>query len=69
MKLLRACIAEMIGLFVEDGFLAVATLVWVGAITIILKGLTAPPLLAGTALLAGCISILLVSVWRARGAR
>jgi hypothetical protein len=63
-KLLRAVFGDLARLFVEDTSLAVGVLVWVGSITLFVKVFGGPRLLAGAALLAGSIAILLWSVWQ-----
>lgn len=63
MATLRAILAEIVGLFVDDGSLALALVLWcggVGAAVLVVPGLPAP--LAGAALLAGCVGILLANV-------
>jgi hypothetical protein len=67
-KLLRAVLGDVAGLFVEDTCLAAGVLVWVGSITLLVKVFGGPRLFAGTALVAGSIAILLGSVWQ-EGAR
>lgn len=62
---LRAIIGELVGLFVDDGSLALALLVWcaiVGAGVVVAPNLPAAG--AGLALLLGCVVILLANVGR-----
>ncbi|HBK08071.1 MAG TPA: hypothetical protein DDZ81_19825 [Acetobacteraceae bacterium] len=65
---LRAILGELVGLFVDDGSLALALLVWcaiVGAGVVVAPGLS--PAGGGLALLLGCVVILLANVgWAAR---
>jgi len=70
MVTLRAILAEIIGLFVDDGSLALAIVLWcagVGAVVILMPGL--PAALMPALLLAGCIGILLVNVVSAARSR
>lgn len=63
MKLLGAIASELIGLFVDDGYMALAI---IGLVAIV-AGLTlvgAPSLATGPALLLGCLAILGHSVLR-----
>ena len=65
MTFLRAILRELVGLFVDDGSLAVALLLWcaaVGAAMKLLPGL--PAATGGMALLFGCVAILLVNIGR-----
>jgi Flp pilus assembly protein TadB len=66
MRTLRAILAEILGLFVDDGSLALALVLWcagVGVAVIVVPGLPGP--LAAAALLVGSVGILLVNVLRA----
>ncbi|MBZ9997007.1 hypothetical protein [Mesorhizobium sp. BH1-1-4] len=65
MNLLRLVAREFLGMFVDDGSLALLALVLVGAVTAGVKLLALPPLLGGALLLVGCLAILLQSVRRA----
>lgn len=67
MKLLRLLARELVGLFIDDEFLAVAILVVVAATTVLREGTHADPLIAAAVLLGGCLAVLLASVHR--GAR
>jgi len=63
MGTLRAILHEIIGLFVDDGSLALALVVWcalVGLLMLTVSGVTMAA--AGAALLTGCVAILLVNV-------
>lgn len=63
---LRTVLSEMVGLFVDDGALALALVLCcagVGLAMLVAPGLPAPLPAAG--LLAGCVAILLVNVMRA----
>ncbi|TPL93846.1 hypothetical protein [Mesorhizobium sp. B2-3-12] len=65
MNVLRLVAREFLGMFVDDGSLALLALVLVGAVTAGVKLLALPPLLGGALLLVGCLAILLQSVRRA----
>ncbi|ESY87658.1 hypothetical protein NKI51_03220 [Mesorhizobium australicum] len=65
MNVLRLVAREVIGMFVDDGNLALLALVLVAAVTAAVKLLALPPLLGGALLLVGCLAILLQSVRRA----
>ena len=72
MKLLRAAAAEVLGMFIDDGSLALALVVLIGAVTLVVKAGWLGALGGGIALLAGCVALLVESVWRAareKGAR
>jgi hypothetical protein len=70
MKLLRPIWDEIIGLFVDDGALALLCVGLIALAVVVTLVLAVPALYAGVLLLAGCIAILGWSVWRAvRGAR
>jgi hypothetical protein len=63
MGILRAIVAEIVGLFVDDGSLALALVLWcaaTGLATLVLPGL--PGAWLAAALTAGCVAILLANV-------
>jgi hypothetical protein len=64
MNLIRSIGREILGLFLDDEFLAVAALMVAGATAILVKALHAPPLLAGMAFLGGSVAVLCLSIWR-----
>ncbi len=64
MKLLAAIGHELWGLFIDDGFLAVALLVWVFAVGLILPAI-GMALAGGPILFFGCAYILIFSLRRA----
>ena len=66
---MRAVFAEIVGLFVDDGFLAVALVAWCTAVGIFSALLPALLPAWGPILLAGCTLILVATIVRARGAR
>ncbi len=65
MNMLKTVLEEVLGLFVDDGMLAVLCVVLIAVVTgaILLLGL--PGLWGGALLLVGCIAILAWSVVRA----
>jgi len=65
MKFIRLIVEEIIGMFVDDGSLALLAVILVAAVTAGVKLLSLPPLAGGVLLLAGCIAILAWSVGRA----
>jgi hypothetical protein len=65
MKLLRAAVAEVLGMFIDDGSLALALLVLIGAVTFAVKAGWLGALGGGLALLVGCVVLLVESVLRA----
>jgi F0F1-type ATP synthase assembly protein I len=69
MNPLRLFGKEIIGLFLDDEFLAIAVLILVSAVVALVKALNLLPLAAGFLLLLGCVTILLISVRRAAAAR
>jgi hypothetical protein len=68
MNLLRTSCREIVGLFLDDEFLAVAVLIVVGVAALLIKLHVIAPLAAGGVLFAGCLGILLTSVWRTANA-
>ena len=65
MNIIRLILNELVGMFVDDGNLALLALLMIAAITAAVKLLALPPLLGGALLLIGCLAILLQSVRRA----
>jgi hypothetical protein len=65
MKFIRLIVKEIIGMFVDDGSLALLAVLLVAAVTVGVKLLSLPPLAGGVLLLAGSIAILAWSVRRA----
>ncbi|UCI08231.1 hypothetical protein [Mesorhizobium sp. B1-1-8] len=65
MKIVRAILKEVVGMFVDDGNLALLALVLIALVTAAVKLLALPPLVGGCLLLAGCLAILLQSTRRA----
>ncbi|PBB25220.1 hypothetical protein CK228_30590 [Mesorhizobium sp. WSM4312] len=65
MSVIRLVAREFLGMFVDDGNLALLALMLVAAVAAAVKLLALPPLLGGALLLVGCLAILLQSVRRA----
>ena len=65
MSVIRLVAREFLGMFVDDGNLALLALVLVAAVAAAVKLLALPPLFGGALLLVGCLAILLQSVRRA----
>ena len=70
MNALGAMLRDLVGLFVEDGSLALA-IITVVAVAAILSVLAAAPVAIGVVLLVGCAGVLVENILRARrnGAR
>jgi hypothetical protein len=64
MKLIRATLAELIGMFIDDGQLALTLVALIVVVTLLVKTVGIGPLAGGLLLLAGCILLLLESVYR-----
>jgi hypothetical protein len=65
MNVIRQIIKEFIGLFIDDGSLALFSLLLVAAAVALVKFTAAPPLVSGLLVFAGCLAILTESVHRA----
>ncbi|MFC7397174.1 hypothetical protein ACFQU1_08175 [Chelatococcus sp. GCM10030263] len=65
MSALRTVIREFLGLFIDDGSLALFVIILIALVTAAVKEASVPPLLAGMALLIGCIVLLIESLHRA----
>lgn len=64
MTLLRLVLAELVGMFVDDEFLAIAVL---GVVVVAAAAsYLSQPLVAGLVLLVGCVGVLVTSAFRAR---
>jgi hypothetical protein len=64
MNLLKLISAEVLGLFIDDGNLAVLSLLLVAVVTGLVKLTGLPPLWGGLLLLVGCLAILAESARR-----
>ncbi len=60
----RAWLAELLGLFVDDGRLAIAIVLWLGVCGLVLPRLPLPRLWPAPILFAGLIGVLFESVLR-----
>ena len=67
MTMIRLVFKELVGMFVDDGSLALLALILIALIAAAVKVLSLPPLIGGLLLLVGCMAILLESA--RRGAR
>jgi len=67
MSRLTAILREVFGLFVDDGSLAIAILIWIGVVAFALPALGLPEVWRAIILFVGCIAILVENV--ARSAR
>ena len=65
MSALRQWLGELLGLFVEDGSLALAILAVV-VVAAILAAAAVPPIFVGLLLLGGCLAVLVENVVRSR---
>jgi hypothetical protein len=65
MKLLRAIVDEVLGMFIDDGALAAFSVVLIATAAVIALLLPIPALWAGLLLLIGCVVLLAWSVLRA----
>ena len=65
MTAVRGIVSSLIGLFIDDGSLALAILGLIAVDTVAVKTGWFPPLAGGLLLLAGCIALILESVYRA----
>ncbi|CDX41528.1 conserved hypothetical protein [Mesorhizobium sp. ORS 3359] len=63
--MIRLVFKELVGMFVDDGNLALLALILIALVTAAVKLLGLPPLIGGLLLLAGCLAILLQSTRRA----
>ncbi|MBZ9851018.1 hypothetical protein LB565_23805 [Mesorhizobium sp. CA14] len=69
MTVIRLVFKELVGMFVDDGSLALLALILIALIAAAVKLLALPPLVGGFLLLAGCLAILLESTRRAARGR
>ncbi len=63
--MIRLVFQELVGMFVDDGNLALLALILIALVTAAVKVLGLPPLVGGFLLLAGCLAILLEGTRRA----
>lgn len=64
MTIIRDVLKELMAMFIADSRLSLALLFWVGIVAGIVKALDAGPLVAGSVLLIGVLTILLEAVGR-----
>jgi hypothetical protein len=64
MTAIRAALAELVGMFIDDGQLALTLIALIAAVTLAVKIAGIGGLAGGLVLLAGCILLLLESVYR-----
>lgn len=64
MRWLKTIVAEIFGLFVDDGAFALAIIVWLGAVWLVLPRLNVPTAWGGAILFAGLALILVESATR-----
>jgi hypothetical protein len=69
MSALRTAVQEFLGLFIDDGSLALFVIILIALVTAAVKETSIPPLLAGVVLLVGCIALLIESLHRAAKAK
>ncbi len=65
MKRLEAAAREVLGLFIEDTFLATAVLLWLAACGLLVPRSGIDPRIGGVLIFAGCAAILVSSTARA----
>ena len=65
MNAVRTAFREFIGLFVDDGSLALFVVVLIALVTAAVKEVGLPPLWGGAALVIGCLALLIESLYRA----
>ena len=64
MTVIRAAIAELIGMFIDDGQLALTLVALIAVVTLLVKFAGIGGLAGGLLLLAGAIGLLVESVYR-----
>ncbi|UVK43769.1 hypothetical protein BPNPMPFG_005602 [Mesorhizobium sp. AR07] len=65
MNVIRTAVSEFLGLFVDDGSLALFVIILIMLVTAAVKMEIISPLIGGGALLLGCIVVLSESLYRA----
>ena len=65
MNLASIVLKELLGLFVDDGSLAIGILVCVAAVAALLKFAVLSPSVCGALLIAGLAALLIENLWRA----
>jgi hypothetical protein len=69
MKVVYLIVKEIVGMFIDDGSLALLAVILIAAVSAAVKLTAMPPLLGGVLLLIGCLAILVESVRRAARSR
>ena len=64
MNVIRTALAELLGMFIDDGQLALTLIALIVLVTLAVKVAGLGGLAGGLLLLAGCIALLLESVYR-----
>ena len=64
MSVVKLMISEVVGLFLDDEFMAVAVLVLISCLALIEFAMHLPALLVGAILLVGCVLVLMASTLR-----
>jgi len=64
MNVIRTALADLVGMFIDDGQLALTLIALIAVVTLLVKSAWIAPLAGGLLLLAGCIVLLLESVYR-----
>ena len=64
MNVIRTALAELLGMFIDDGQLALTLIALIAVVTLAVKVAGLGGLAGGLLLLAGCILLLLESVYR-----
>ncbi|QPC91854.1 hypothetical protein [Mesorhizobium sp. INR15] len=65
MSILTLILRELVGMFIDDEFLAIAILAVVAVAAVISIWLAAPQILVGGVLLIGCVAVVMASALRA----
>ncbi len=66
MNVLILIFKEIVGMFIDDEFLAIAVLIVVAVAAALAYGAQMSSTAVGATLFAGCVAVLVGSVWRAR---
>ncbi|MBI1218956.1 MAG: hypothetical protein GC186_10440 [Rhodobacteraceae bacterium] len=64
MSFITSVFKELVGLFVDDGNLALQVVALIAAVTVLVKGLAVPGIWGAALLLLGCLAILTLSLRR-----
>jgi hypothetical protein len=67
MTFVSTILKELLGLFVDDGSLAIGILIWVGLIAALMKTPLLSAEISGVLLFVGLGALLLENVWRTAG--